>query len=450
MIDWAAVTGFDWDAGNARKSVDKHDVSQAEAEQIFFNEPLLLAHDLPHSEQEPRFHALGKTEEGRLLHITFTLRGAGRLIRIISARDMHRKERRFYEQETKSNRFTYKPTYDDATDKRRVAVTITGPQDKPLGIYAWNVQVRNVDRPPQLEPLSPQVGSIPVDVASVLAAKVKVKDPDPSDRLTVIWKLDGREIATGEQANIKIPLQEGKYTLVAEATDSEGLSDRAEWLLIAKAKVEPAPPPVLSRIDPSTSTVKINNGDAITLSVRADLPGSSRTALTALQYEWHLNDKRVQKGNNNQYRFAETQPGKYRVAVIARTTEGLKSNPQEWTLEVAAVEQPSRTKIAALSEGEVRQWLETYRQTWESKKVEVLYTWGELPSREAASQLESVLNQYTTFRVALTDVQIRLDGSKATISFGRVDTIDNKTLRHPDRKTLRLEKQANGNLQIIR
>jgi uncharacterized DUF497 family protein len=36
MIDWAAVTGFDWDGGNARKSVAKHDVSQAEAEQISF------------------------------------------------------------------------------------------------------------------------------------------------------------------------------------------------------------------------------------------------------------------------------------------------------------------------------------------------------------------------------------------------------------------------------
>ena len=102
MIDWAAVTGFDWDEGNARKSVAKHDVSQAEAEQIFFNEPLLVLHDQRHSKQEQRWHALGKTDEDRLLHVAFTVRGAGRLIRIISARDMHRKERGFYEQATKS------------------------------------------------------------------------------------------------------------------------------------------------------------------------------------------------------------------------------------------------------------------------------------------------------------------------------------------------------------
>lgn len=101
MIDWKRVTGFDWDEGNGRKSADKHSVSQAEAEQTFFNEPLLLVADLKHSQYEPRYHALGKTDEGRFLHITFTLRVAGTLIRVISARDMHRKERSFYDQAEK-------------------------------------------------------------------------------------------------------------------------------------------------------------------------------------------------------------------------------------------------------------------------------------------------------------------------------------------------------------
>ena len=98
MIDWTQVTGFDWDQGNARKSADKHGVSQAEAECIFFNEPFLVLPDPKHSQQEPRYHALGRTDASRLLHITFTLRASGTLIRVISARDMHRKEKTFYEQ----------------------------------------------------------------------------------------------------------------------------------------------------------------------------------------------------------------------------------------------------------------------------------------------------------------------------------------------------------------
>ena len=98
VIDLTQIEGFDWDAGNARKSRDKHSVSQLEAEQIFFNEPLLMIADVTHSTIEARFHALGKADAGRLLHVTFTLRGGGRLIRVISARPMHRKERILYEQ----------------------------------------------------------------------------------------------------------------------------------------------------------------------------------------------------------------------------------------------------------------------------------------------------------------------------------------------------------------
>ena len=99
MIDFTKITAFDWDEGNARKN-DKHDVSIAEAEQVFFNEPLLVIVDTKHSEGEGRFHALGKTNEHRSLHITFTLRNAGESIRVISARDMHKKERKIYEQTT--------------------------------------------------------------------------------------------------------------------------------------------------------------------------------------------------------------------------------------------------------------------------------------------------------------------------------------------------------------
>jgi uncharacterized DUF497 family protein len=98
MIDWKHVAGFEWDAGNVRKSVEKHAVSQFEAEQVFFNQPMLVLADKKHSQKEERFHALGKTDSARLLHITLTLRFANTVIRVFSARDMHRKERAIYEQ----------------------------------------------------------------------------------------------------------------------------------------------------------------------------------------------------------------------------------------------------------------------------------------------------------------------------------------------------------------
>ena len=103
MIDLDQVEGFDWDEGNERKSQERHGVSQGEAEQVFFSSPLLMLEDIQHSQGEPRCHALGKTDSGLLLHITFTTRAEGKKIRVISARDMHRKERMIYEEKSQSH-----------------------------------------------------------------------------------------------------------------------------------------------------------------------------------------------------------------------------------------------------------------------------------------------------------------------------------------------------------
>jgi uncharacterized DUF497 family protein len=101
-IDWTGVDGFEWDEGNSMKNA-KHSVSDIEAEQLFVNEPLLVLNDNAHSEAEPRWHALGRTNDGRLLHVTFTLRAGGTRIRIISARPMHHKERTVYDNAAKAN-----------------------------------------------------------------------------------------------------------------------------------------------------------------------------------------------------------------------------------------------------------------------------------------------------------------------------------------------------------
>ena len=98
MIDFSRITGFDWDRGNVLKN-DKHGVTMLEAEQIFFFVPLIVTPDERHSQAEPRFRALGQTLPGRRLTIIFTLRDGDTLMRVISARNMHRKERAVYEQD---------------------------------------------------------------------------------------------------------------------------------------------------------------------------------------------------------------------------------------------------------------------------------------------------------------------------------------------------------------
>ncbi|MGC1376062.1 MAG: BrnT family toxin [Anaerolineales bacterium] len=95
MIDLNSINSFDWDDGNREKNWLKHRVTTRECEETFFNLPLLLQPaDAAHSQVEPRYYVLGHSDAGRSLFIAFTVRTDK--IRVISARDMSRKERSIY------------------------------------------------------------------------------------------------------------------------------------------------------------------------------------------------------------------------------------------------------------------------------------------------------------------------------------------------------------------
>jgi len=94
MEDIFNCTGFQWDQGNRGKNWLRHRVSDAECEEVFFNTPLLVAKDVKHSDLETRYYVLGKTNAGRRLFVVVTVRE--NLLRVISARDMSRREREVY------------------------------------------------------------------------------------------------------------------------------------------------------------------------------------------------------------------------------------------------------------------------------------------------------------------------------------------------------------------
>ena len=89
-----ACTGFEWDEANTHKNWERHRVTPEEAEDVFFNEPLVVRGDARHSKRERRYYALGQTSSGRRLFVVFTIRGS--LLRVISVRDMNRRERDAY------------------------------------------------------------------------------------------------------------------------------------------------------------------------------------------------------------------------------------------------------------------------------------------------------------------------------------------------------------------
>lgn len=95
MIDWTAITGFQWDGANAAKNHDKHGVGCPETESVFLAIDLRILEDPKHSTSaESRWHAFGTSSHHRPLSITFTVRHP--LIRIISARSMNSRERKSY------------------------------------------------------------------------------------------------------------------------------------------------------------------------------------------------------------------------------------------------------------------------------------------------------------------------------------------------------------------
>ena len=100
MLKLLQLREFDWDEGNRNKNWKKHKINSRECEQVFFNKPLIISPDNKHSEVETKFYVLGKTSLERKVFIVFTTRG--NKIRIISARDMNRKEKQIYDQKEKN------------------------------------------------------------------------------------------------------------------------------------------------------------------------------------------------------------------------------------------------------------------------------------------------------------------------------------------------------------
>lgn len=94
-IDWNSLEGFEWDKGNL-EHIKKHMVEAVECEGIFFNRPLILNEDESHSQTEERFRAYGQTNSGKLLFIIFTIRN--NKIRVVSARDQNKKERKEFQE----------------------------------------------------------------------------------------------------------------------------------------------------------------------------------------------------------------------------------------------------------------------------------------------------------------------------------------------------------------
>lgn len=100
-FDLSKIEGFDWDDANIEKNWTKHKVYYKEAEEVFFDRDILVGIDIKHSSVEKRYQGIGKTNNNRVLFISFTFRTAK--VRVISARPANRKEKEKYEKKAQKN-----------------------------------------------------------------------------------------------------------------------------------------------------------------------------------------------------------------------------------------------------------------------------------------------------------------------------------------------------------
>jgi uncharacterized DUF497 family protein len=85
---------FEWDPRKTASNLAKHGVSFDDAKTVFEDDFFLVFADPDHSTEESRFIIMGQSKQGRLLVVAYTERSD--TIRIISAREATRRERKTY------------------------------------------------------------------------------------------------------------------------------------------------------------------------------------------------------------------------------------------------------------------------------------------------------------------------------------------------------------------
>lgn len=294
-----------------------------------------------------------------------------------------------------------------------------------------------------------------------------VADSAGKGALRYAWRVDGRaQSATGAEWTYSPGFADGTEPLKrveVRITDSDGHTVTETWRVRVR---EVNQPPRIVRASPNAErSVEMTAGEMQEFTVNATDPDrDDRDRTDRLAYVWSLDGQEVAR--SERWRFhAPATAGSHQVSVEVQDREGMKQQ-QVWQVLVKAVVPPPEPPVmipvrpresvvpppslpekTALREAEVQEWLETYRRAWESKNTDLLASWG-LLSAQDASKLQQVLAAYKEFRVVLSDVNVQAEGTQASVSFKRVDTMDRNTVAHPNRTTILLEKRGDGRIVV--
>lgn len=360
--------------------------------------------------------------------------------------------------------------------QERVQVT-PSPQPEPLAPDPPQALVKAVP-PPELEPpvLKPPLITQAVPEATVevavaegerLAFAVDAQSVQQSP-LRYTWLLDGKKQAEGKKWTYRPDFDEGgekPKEVKAVVTDGKAAPVEKTW----QVRVQDVNrPPVIDGASPKVGPVEISASEQRSFAIQAADPDKE----DRLTYVWSLDGQEVARGSSASWQLpASAAEAAHKVTVDVVDKAG-KSKQAVWNVTpkpspppVVAAVQPREKEVPPplsppreppkvdgperrieVTEKEIQDWLESYRQAWEDRNIPALVKLGAISSQEA-SDLQRIFAQYPRdFRVALKEVENRREGKQAKVAFTQVDIFDGKPRPHPRPKTFTLEKETDGHI----
>jgi hypothetical protein len=325
--------------------------------------------------------------------------------------------------------------------------------------------------------LQPQSPSFTITKAKPLTSTVRLMEGKPitfmvevtsaqADQLQYLWLLDGQEQKRGPQWTYQPQLGESgkkQKEVAVRIIDPNNYTIERKW----RVRVHNVNrPPTITAVFPSQPTLELAAGTSQRFAIEATDPDAD----DQLKFAWFLDGHEVSREQEWYFPMSDTSEQQKRHQVEATVSDRgrlksrtawyvivAKSSPLPPPIEPAMPdnkrELPHSSDVASethlrLNEGEVRAWLEAHQQAWEKRDVSTLVRLGVVPQQQA-DRVRKMLSEYNSFHVALQQVNIRLQGDHAEVSFSRVDTVDGRTIPHPGRKVFRLDRKADGQLSAL-
>jgi hypothetical protein len=346
------------------------------------------------------------------------------------------------EERAQGPRWTYQPRFTDGGQTKTITVQVKHP-DTQAEERHWTVAVQNVNRPPAITSAEPKTQEVKIERGKGQRFVVSMLDPDQGDRLTAVWLLNGKKVARGRTWTFPPTHDDVRARHVVSVTvaDQHGMKTQKRWRVSVTESVLPPLPFV--DVQPAMKELAATAEQPVTFAAAvAAMP-------TGVEYVWLLDGKEESREPRWTYRPPAGEGGEQKTVTLRVSHPGHQSVEHNWKLRIQAMVPPPVAEVPApspLHEAEVRAWVEAQRRALEERNADTLAELGALISPEREREQE-ILSRYNSFGVTFRDIAIHIEGSRAEVSFSRVDTIEGTEVMHPERERFILHKDESGRIQ---